>query len=147
MKNLLYLLMISFATMAIAQEELLPTINLNDMTQDQLTNTIPDFSKRMVREFFEYQPYISIQQFRREMSKYIDAEQIAFYEHYVFVPMNINESDAATIMQLSGLDEESAEALLAARPYETSEAFLAKLAELLLEFDLDLVASYLVSKG
>ena len=35
-------------------------INLNDMTREDLLNTIPDFGNRMVREFFEYQPYISI---------------------------------------------------------------------------------------
>ena len=31
-------------------------INLNDMTREDLLNTIPDFGNRMVREFFEYQP-------------------------------------------------------------------------------------------
>ena len=33
----------------------LDRINLNDMTRDQLLETIPDFGNRMVREFFEYQ--------------------------------------------------------------------------------------------
>lgn len=47
-------------------------VSLNDMTEAQLTATIPDFSGRMVREFFEYQPYISIQQFRSEIGKYVD---------------------------------------------------------------------------
>ena len=55
-------------------------INLNDMTSEELLNTIPDFSQRMVREFFEYQSYISIQQFRREIGKYVDEAQVTEYE-------------------------------------------------------------------
>ena len=58
----------------------LDRINLNDMTREQLLETIPDFGNRMVREFFEYQPYVSIQQFRREIGKYVDDEQVASYE-------------------------------------------------------------------
>ena len=50
------------------------------MTREQLLETIPDFGNRMVREFFEYQPYVSIQQFRREIGKYVDDEQVASYE-------------------------------------------------------------------
>src|SRR6185295_7081776 len=42
-------------------------LNLNEVTEEQLLSTIPNFSNRMVREFFEYRPYISIQQFRREI--------------------------------------------------------------------------------
>ena len=35
-------------------------INLNSMTREELLATIPEFSNRMVREFFEYQPYIYV---------------------------------------------------------------------------------------
>jgi hypothetical protein len=73
-------------------------INLNNMTEEQLMDTIPDFSSRMVREFFEYQPYVSIQQFRREIGKYVDEAQVAAYEQYVFVPVDANEADADTLI-------------------------------------------------
>ena len=59
------------------------------MTREQLLETIPDFGNRIVREFFEYQPYVSIQQFRREIGKYVDDEQVASYESYVFVPVDV----------------------------------------------------------
>jgi hypothetical protein len=42
-------------------------LNLNAVTEDQLLSTIPNFSTRMVRESMEYRPYISIQQFRKEI--------------------------------------------------------------------------------
>lgn len=105
-------------------------INLNDMSADALLNTIPNFSQRFVREFFEYQPYISIQQFRREMAKYVDESQITAWEAYVYVPVNVDESDAATIMQIPGVDENMANALIDARPFGSNDAFLQKLTEL-----------------
>ena len=104
-------------------------LNLNTVTGDELLSTIPDFGNRMVREFHEYRPYISIQQFRREIGKYVDDEQVAAYEQYIYVPIDINESDAETLKQLAGVDDAIAEALMAARPYESNAAFMEKLGE------------------
>jgi radical SAM superfamily enzyme with C-terminal helix-hairpin-helix motif len=118
-------------------------INLNNMTEDQLMSTIPDFSSRMVREFFEYQPYVSIQQFRREIGKYVDEAQVSAYEQYVFVPVSVDESDAETLQQIPGLDESIAAELMDGRPYGSNEAFLAKLAEYLSAEQTAVAASYL----
>lgn len=119
-------------TAAVAEEAPVQAkINLNGMTQDELTTTIPDFSTRMVREFFEYQPYISIQQFRREIGKYVDDNQVAFYEEYVYVPIDVDASDSATLMQIPGVDDAMAESLMAGRPYGSNEVFLESLAGLL----------------
>lgn len=103
-------------------------LNLNELTEAQLMATIPNFSSRMVREFFEYRPYVSIQEFRKEIGKYVDAGQVAEYEKYVYVPVNANSSDAATLMQLPGVDNTVAEALIAARPYASNDVFLQALA-------------------
>ncbi len=121
----------------------LDRINLNDMTREQLLETIPDFGSRMVREFFEYQPYVSIQQFRREIGKYVDDEQVAYYESYVYVPIEVNDSDGETLKQMPGVDDATAESLMAARPFDSSDAFLAALSEHVSEEQLDLAASYL----
>lgn len=121
----------------------LDKINLNDMTREELLETIPDFGSRMVREFFEYQPYVSIQQFRREIGKYVDDDQVAFYESYVYVPIEVNDSDAETLKQMPGVDDATAGTLMAARPFDSSDAFLAALSEHVSEEQLDLAASYL----
>ena len=71
----------------------------------------------MVREFLEYRPYVSIQQFRQEIGKYVDEAQVAAYEQYVYVPVNVDEADAKTLQQLPGVDEAVAAELIAARPY------------------------------
>lgn len=103
-------------------------INLNTATEADFA-TIPGVGERMVGEFIEYRPYASIQQFRREIGKYVDEAQVAAYEQYVFVPVRPDESDAATLQQLPGIDQSEAEALVAGRPYGSSDAFLARLAE------------------
>ncbi len=102
-------------------------INLNTASEANFL-TIPSVGSRMVREFMEYRPYTSILQFEKEIGKYVDAAQVQAYEQYVYVPISINDSDATTLMQISGLDASEAEALVAARPYASSEAFLTALA-------------------
>jgi DNA uptake protein ComE-like DNA-binding protein len=121
-------------------------LNLNDVTSDQLLSTIPDLGDRMVREFFEYRPYISIQQFRREIGKYVSAEQVAAYEQYVYVPVDVDAADAATLQQLPGVDATIAATLIAGRPYGSNEAFLAKLSTSVAEADAKQAASYLAAK-
>ncbi len=120
--------------------------NLNTATADDFL-TIPNMSERMVREFFEYRPYISIQQFRREIGKYVDEQQVADYEAYVYVPIDVNESDAATLMQLPGVDAAIAESLMTQRPYASNAAFLDTLAESVNASDLAMVARYLVAES
>lgn len=103
-------------------------LNLNTASGDDYLKAIPGFSSRMVREFLEYRPYVSIQQFRREIGKYVDDAVVAEYEKYVYVPVDVNESDAATLQQLPGVDATIADQLIAGRPYASPEAFLAQLA-------------------
>lgn len=102
-------------------------LNLNTATEEAL-HTIPGIGDRMVHEFLEYRPYVSIQQFRREIGKYVDEAQVAAYEAYIFVPVVPDESDAETLRQLPGVDATEADALIAARPFGSNEAFLKQLA-------------------
>jgi len=118
-------------------------INLNTATSDELLATIPGFGSRMVREFQEYRPYISIQQFRKEIGKYVDTAQVAEYEKYVYVPIAINDSDSATLQQIAGLDATEAETLIAGRPYASTDAFLTKLSTFVSTDELEKAKSYL----
>lgn len=120
-------------------------LNLNTASGDDFL-TIPGMGNRMVREFEEYRPYISIQQFRREIGKYVDDATVAGYEAYVYVPIDVNESDAATLMQIPGVDDAAAEALIAARPYDSNAAFLQTLGTVAPEVNLTLAGYYLVAE-
>ena len=46
---------------------------------------IPGIGKRMLGEFKEYRPYKAIEQFRREIGKYVNKEELARLERYVTV--------------------------------------------------------------
>ena len=119
----------SVITDSVATENVAMTkFNINTVTPEEIL-TIPNTGNRMVREFEEYRPYVSIQQFRQEIGKYVDEAQVAEYEQYIYVPVSANDSDAATLQQLPGVDETVAAALIAGRPYASNEAFLAALAE------------------
>jgi radical SAM superfamily enzyme with C-terminal helix-hairpin-helix motif len=120
-------------------------LNLNKVTEDQLLSTIPNFSSRMVREFMEYRPYISIQQFRKEIGKYVSADQVAAYEQYVYVPIDVDQADAATLQQLPGVDATIAGQLIAGRPYGSAQAFLAKLAGYVPDAQMQQAAAYLAT--
>jgi radical SAM superfamily enzyme with C-terminal helix-hairpin-helix motif len=47
--------------------------------------TIPGLGSRMLREFKEYRPYKAMDQFRREMGKYVDKAEVARMERYVII--------------------------------------------------------------
>jgi predicted DNA-binding helix-hairpin-helix protein len=47
--------------------------------------TIPGVGQRMLREFKEYRPYKAMEQFRREIGKYVDKKEVARLERYVTI--------------------------------------------------------------
>ncbi|HEY2918150.1 MAG TPA: hypothetical protein VGK77_04050 [Candidatus Binatia bacterium] len=57
-------------------------INLNTSVDEDIL-TIPGMGKRMLREFKEYRPYKNIEQFRKEIGKYVDKKEVARLERYV----------------------------------------------------------------
>ena len=52
---------------------------------DQDILTIPGLGQRMLHEFKEYRPYKSMEQFRREIGKYVDKKEVARLERYVMI--------------------------------------------------------------
>jgi DNA uptake protein ComE-like DNA-binding protein len=59
-------------------------INLNTASDADIL-TIPGLGPRMLHEFKEYRPYKAIEQFRREIGKYVDKEEVARLERYVTI--------------------------------------------------------------
>jgi DNA uptake protein ComE-like DNA-binding protein len=121
-------------------------LNINTATGPEFLSTIPGLGNRMVHEFEEYRPYTSIQQFRREIGKYVDPAKVAEYEKYIFVPIDINQADAETLMQIPGLDQAEAESLIAGRPYASPQEFLTKLGDKVSAADLEIARTYLTQQ-
>ena len=59
-------------------------IDLNTATDEEIL-LIPGVGPRMRREFKEYRPYTSMDQFRREIGKYVDKNEVARLERYVVI--------------------------------------------------------------
>ncbi len=57
-------------------------INLNSASDDDILS-VPGAGKRMVREFKEYRPWTTFEQFRKEIGKYVDKKEVARLEKYV----------------------------------------------------------------
>lgn len=120
-------------------------LNLNTTPEDEFMS-IPNVGENMAHEFEEYRPYTSINQFRKEISKYVDMDQVTAYEQYVFVPIDPNECDAATLQQIPGLEESEAQELINARPFDNNDAFVQELSNYVDEEQLNTAKSYLVSQ-
>ncbi len=57
-------------------------IDLNTATRKEIL-AIPGVGRRMAHEFEEYRPYTSLDQFRREIGKYVNDREVARLERYV----------------------------------------------------------------
>ncbi len=57
-------------------------INLNTASDADILS-IPGIGQRMLHEFKEYRPYKTMDQFRREIGKYVDKKEVARLERYV----------------------------------------------------------------
>ena len=72
------------AELARLEQYVFVPIDLNSASDTDIL-TIPGSGPRLVREFKEYRPYKSMEQFRREMRKYWDAKEVARLERYVTI--------------------------------------------------------------
>ena len=117
-------------------------VNLNTATEGDFL-AIPDVGDRMAHEFDEYRPYASIVDFRREIGKYVDEAQVAAYEEYVFVPIDVDAADAETLRQLPGVGAAESVRLVGGQPYGSAEAFLDAYAEAVPGGDRDAAARFL----
>jgi DNA uptake protein ComE-like DNA-binding protein len=61
-------------------------IELNTATDEEILS-IPGVGDRMLHEFKEYRPYKSMEQFNREIGKYVDDDELARLARYVYLKM------------------------------------------------------------
>lgn len=96
--------------------------NLNTTAEADF-KLIPGVGDRMAHEFEEYRPYVNIQQFRKEIGKYVDEEEVARYEQYVFVPIELNTASEEDIKALPGVGDRMAHEFEEYRPYTNMSQF------------------------
>ena len=97
-------------------------LNLNTASEEEF-KMVPGVGDKMAHEFEEYRPYKKIAQFRREMGKYVDDEEIARYEKYVFVPVALNSATDEEILAIPGVGKKMLREFKEYRPYVSIEQF------------------------
>ncbi|WP_247713655.1 helix-hairpin-helix domain-containing protein [Qipengyuania sphaerica] len=67
---------------AAVREKLFVPVNLNTASEADI-KLIPGMTPKMEHEFMEYRPYADMDEFDREIGKYVDAEEVARFRQYV----------------------------------------------------------------
>ena len=102
--------------------ELFIPLNLNTASSDEIM-LIPGMNNRMTHEFEEYRPYTSLEQFRREIGKYVDDAEVARLEQYVFVPLNLNSASRDDFATVPGASNRMVREFLEYQPYTDMDHF------------------------
>lgn len=110
------------AQKAAIYESMFVPMNLNTTPEDDF-KIIPGVGDRMAHEFEEYRPYVKIAQFRKEIGKYVDETEVARYEHYVFVPVELNTASKEEILAIPGVGDRMLHEFEEYRPYKSMEQF------------------------
>ncbi len=79
-------------------------INLNTATRKEIL-MVPGVGPRIAHEFEEYRPYRALVQFRREIGKYVDDDEVARLEGFVFVPIDLNTASDEEILTIPGVGD------------------------------------------
>ena len=96
--------------------------NLN-LTKEENFKMIPGVGDKMAHEFDEYRPYVSVKQFKREIGKYVDQNEVSRYLNYVFVPVELNSSTEGDIKSLPGVGNKITHEFIEYRPYQSIKQF------------------------
>lgn len=113
---------VSDAQLIALYAQLFIPINLNTATREAILS-IPSVGDRIAREFEEYRPYKAIAQFRRELGKYVSDEEVARFEQYVFVPLNLNTATPEDLLTIPGVGNRLVREFLEYRPYINMRQF------------------------
>jgi hypothetical protein len=98
-------------------------VNLNLAPQAEIL-LIPRAGRRMAHEFDEYKPYTGgYAQFRREIGKYVNEQEVAHLEQYTFIPMDLNSASDSALLTIPGLGPRMLGEFKEYRPYPNIEKF------------------------
>ena len=103
-------------------KKLFVPFNLNT-TAEKDFKMIPGVGDKMAHEFEEYRPYTSILQFKHEIGKYVDKNEVSRYLDYVFVPIELNSSTEDDIKALPGVGDRMSHEFIEYRPYKNLVQF------------------------
>ncbi len=97
-------------------------LNLNTATGEEIM-LIPGAGRKMAHEFDEYRPYKSFVKFRKEIAKYVDDKEVARFEQYLFISIDLNTASDEDILSIPGMGKRMLHEFKEYRPYKNIEQF------------------------
>ncbi len=116
-------------------------IDLNDVTDEEVL-LIPGVGNRMRHEFEEYRPYVALAQFHREIGKYVDADELARLEQYVYVRIDLNTASDEAILSIPGIGNRMRHEFEEYRPYSAMAQFRREMAKYVDDDEVERMARY-----
>jgi DNA uptake protein ComE-like DNA-binding protein len=121
-------------------------VNLNLAPRDEIM-LIPRAGRRMAREFDEYKPYNGgYVQFRREIGKYVNEQEVAHLEQYTFIPLDLNTAPDSALLTIPGLGPRMLREFKEYRPYPNVEKFRREIGKYVNEKEVARLERYVVIK-
>lgn len=120
-------------------------VNLNLSPRAEIL-LIPRAGPRMAREFDEYKPYVNYAQFRREIGKYVNEQEVAHLEQYTFIPIDLNAASDSAILSIPGAGPRVLREFKEYRPYRSIEQFRREMGKYWNEKEVARLERYVVVK-
>ncbi len=120
-------------------------INLNTASEEEML-LVPGVGDRMAYEFEEYRPYEALAQFRRDIGKYVEDDELARLEQFVFVPINLNTASDEDILSIPGVGARMLREFKEYRPYDKMEKFRREMGKYVSEEEVARMERYVTTK-
>ncbi len=126
--------------------QLFVPIDLNTASREEIL-LVPGLGPRMAHEFEEYRPYKAMAQFRREIGKYVDDDDVARLEQYVFVPIDLNTASEEDILSIPGVGQRMLHEFMEYRPYRSMAQFRREIGKYVDDDELNRLARYVTLRA
>jgi len=121
-------------------------VNLNLSPRDEIM-LIPRAGRRMAHEFDEYKPYNGgYAQFRREIGKYVNEQEVAHLEQYTFIPIDLNTASDSAILSIPGVGAKMLHEFKEYRPYPNIAKFRREIGKYVSEKEVARLERYVTIK-
>jgi len=121
-------------------------VNLNLSPREEIM-LIPRAGRRMAHEFDEYKPYNGgYAQFRREIGKYVNEQEVAHLEQYTFIPMDLNTASDSALLTIPNLGPRMLREFKEYRPYKNIEQFRREIGKYVSEKEVARLERYVTIK-
>jgi len=97
-------------------------LNLNTATSEEIL-LVPKIARRMTIEFPEYRPWKTVEQFDRQIGKYVGQGETDRLKQYVFIPLDLNTATDEQFLTIPDMARRMLIEFKEYRPWKTKAQF------------------------